>query len=404
MAKSYRTAFIRITSENEVKCISEESEKKFVVFKKEEIEKILKDWSESAKITYWFIEHTADAEISKTHYHVVIKFGTPVPFESIKSKFPYGDIQSARNIKNAVQYLIHMNDSSKKQYEWEDIKTNCEDMTPYKMQSKSQQEITIENILEKIDKGIIREYNITSEIPIGIFARHRTKIENGLIYYRERVCMDKNREINVVFVSGDTGIGKTSFAKSYCEMTQKSCCVSSSSNDPMQDYKGEDVLILDDLRDSDFKFTDMLKILDNHTKSTVRSRYHNKAFIGDTIIITSYKPLNDWYFDVPRDSKEQLYRRIKTQYQLNQDKINAFEYDEQKHRYNKVGSAPNLFSMKAREKANFALNMLSSMGIELEHDYKEKIIKEIEEKSDSELEKIFITVENDSENPFIQKQ
>ena len=40
----------------------------------------------------------------------------------------------------------------------------------------------------------------------------------------------------------------------------------------------EDVLILDDLRDSDFKFTDLLKILDNHTKSTVKSRYHNKAF------------------------------------------------------------------------------------------------------------------------------
>ena len=114
----------------------------------------------------------------------------------------------------------------------------------------------------------------------------------------------------------------------------------------MQDYKGEDVLILDDLRDSDFKFTDLLKILDNHTKSTVKSRYHNKAFIGDTIVITSYKPLQDWYFDVPSESKHQLYRRIKQMYKFNNDKIDCFEYNERSFKYEFVGTAPNVIAMK----------------------------------------------------------
>lgn len=395
-----RTAFIRVTAENNVKCINSDSVNEIVVFTKDSIEKTLNDWSLSASISYWFIEHLADDEVSKTHFHIVIKFSSPMPFESVKSKFPYGDIQPAKNIKKAVQYLIHFNDLSKKQYDWENIITNCLDMSVYKVQSNSCQEVNIEMILDKINKGEIREYNITSEIPISIFARHRTKIENGLMYYRERVCMNKNREINVVFVSGDTGVGKTTFAKKYCTTSNKSFCVSSSSNDPMQDYKGEDVLILDDLRDSDFKFTDLLKILDNHTKSTVRSRYHNKAFIGDTIIITSYKPLNDWYFDVPKESKEQLYRRIKVQYQFSHDKIHAFEYIESLHRYEKVACSPNIFSMKSREKAKFALNMLTSMGLELEPTYKEKFRNEIDSSSDSELDQMFFEV-NDKDNPFL---
>ena len=112
-----------------------------------------------------------------------------------------------------------------------------------------------------------------------------------------------------MFLSGDTGTGKTSFAKQYCQSLKRVIVFHLLVMMLCKIIK-EDVLILDDLRDSDFKFTDLLKILDNHTKSTVKSRYHNKAFIGDTIVITSYKPLQDWYFDVPSESKHQLYRRI----------------------------------------------------------------------------------------------
>lgn len=359
MAKSYKTAFIRVTCSNNTK-------DGIVVYAKSDIDKILVDWSKSANITYWFIEHESDEEVSLTHWHIVLKFGSPTPFDNIKAKFPYGDIESAKNVKSCIQYLVHLNDKSKVQYQWEAIRTNCADMTPYKILSNSQQEITIQGIMERIDKGEIREYNQFIMIPIELWAKHKTRIENGLTYYRERVCMDKDRAINVVFMSGETGMGKTTFAKQYCESANKSYCVSSSSNDPMQDYKGEDVLILDDLRDSDYKFTDLLKILDNHTKSTMKSRYHNKAFIGDTIVITSYKPLNDWYFDVAKENKEQLYRRIKTNYKFYADKIEIYEYDERKHRYEYVGKTPNIITMKTKQNAEFAMSMVKAMGLELD--------------------------------------
>lgn len=393
MAKSMKTAFIRVASENN-------TQNGLVRYIKSDIDTILREWSASCKLTYWFIEHSADEEVSLTHWHIVLRFANPTPFENIKSKFPYGDIENAKSIKSCVQYLIHLNDKSKVQYKWEDIVTNCEDMTPFKVQSNAQGEITIQRIMEQIEKGEIREFNQFEYIPIEIWAKYKTRIENGLTFYRERVYMDKDRQINVVFMSGETGVGKTSFAKQYCTQAKKSFCVSSSSNDPMQDYKGEDVLILDDLRDSDFKFTDLLKILDNHTKTTMKARYHNKAFIGETIIITSYRPLNDWYFDVPKESKEQLYRRIKTQYKFYQEYIEIFEYSEELHRYEYIGKVPNVITMKAREKAKMALNMVKAMGLELDTNVEQKINNKIDSMSDEQLEMEFIKIDDTTDLPF----
>lgn len=358
MAKSYRNANIRVTAENETK------QDGLVVYTPDAIENILKDWAESAGVTYWIIEHSADDEVSSTHYHMVIKFKSPTPFERIKSRFPYGDIENTHSLKASIQYLIHLNDKSKKQYPWEAIHTNCLDMTPYKMLSNSQQEITLQGVLDLIKAHEVKEYNQFEKIPNELWAKYRSRIENSLTFERERIYMDKDRNINVIFLSGPTGTGKTTFAKNYCDSVHKHYCISSSSNDPLQDYRGEEVLILDDLRDNSFPFSDLLKFLDNHTKSTGRSRYHNKAFIGDTIIITSPRPITDWYFNVSSEDRHQLYRRVRCWYKFSMEKIDAFEYNEKKYRYEPAGSAPNYLTMELNKVAKVALKIFDDMGIE----------------------------------------
>lgn len=378
--KSMRTAFIRVTEENLVDrgLLSVEPVYDIVRFTKENILTCLEDWSNTAGITYWFIEHAADEEVSKTHYHIVIKFKSPMPFENVKARFPFGDIQTARNLKASIQYLVHLNDSSKQQYPWSDIHTNCKDMTPYMIKSDSNQEVALANVIMQIDRGEIREYNQFERIPIELWAKHRSRIENSLTYYREKVYMDKDRLIEVWFFSGATGTGKTTFAKYVCKERKLSYCISSSSNDPLQDYKGEDVLILDDLRDDSFKFVDLLKILDNHTRSTSRSRYHNKAFIGELIIITSAKPLSDWYFEIPKNEKRQLYRRIPLQYKFEKEVVKIFEYNEQLGHYVPQMTFKNLIAMGAKKRLEFAKKTLENMGIELTPMYKAQIEESLE--------------------------
>lgn len=359
MAKSYRTAFIRVSCENETK------QEGLILYALGDIVYILDEWAEAAGFTYWFILHDADDEVSIAHFHIVIKFKSPMPFESIKKRFPYGKIENARNIKATIQYLIHLNDKSKKQYSWDDIITNCKDMSPYKVQSSSQQEITLQDVYDRIDSGEIKAHNLIEKIPTALFAGNKTKINNALDFARERFLMDKNRNINVIFVSGASGTGKTTFAKRYAESLKKSMCISSASNDPVQDYKDEDVLILDDLRDDSFKYHDFLKLLDNHTISSAKSRYRNKPFMGDTIIITSVKPIENWYYLEESEDKHQLFRRVRLHYKFTFDQIFAYEYNDFTYRYEPVGFSVNDIARDARERQKRAASVFRSMGMEL---------------------------------------
>lgn len=384
-----RNAFIRVSAENNT------ADNGLKIYTLPDIENILKDWADSAQLLYYFIEHPADEEISTGHFHILIRFKSPTPFENIKSKFPYGDIENARSSKNCIQYMVHFNDTSKKQYSWDDIKTNDPNTDWYKVTSNARQEISLQSILERIVTGEIRQYNQVEHIPPELWTKYRTRITNGFDYYTEKVCMDQNRDITTIYFSGSTEMGKTTFAKQYCELRGFSKCISSASNDPLQDYKGEDVLILDDFRGDvkkgdkhrSFEFHDFLKLLDPHTRSTGKSRYHNKAFIGHLIIITSTRPLCDLYFDLDEEDKHQLYRRIQQQYQFTYDKILIYEYSSKFKRYEFAYSMPNVIKMPKESKIDLALNMASAFGVELSPAMKEGFEK-LKSLPDDEYQKL----------------
>ena len=399
LPKSMRSSNIRVTAENETQLEG------LKTYSLSDIEDSLKDWSDTAGITYWLVEHPADDEVTKTHYHMVIKFRSPMPTDNIKNKFPYGKIESTRNLKASIQYLIHLNDASKVQFSWDDIHTNCLDMTPYKVLSVSQQAVTMENIYHAIELGEIREYNVTTEIPISLFSNNKTKIDNALTWYREKVMSKTDRNITVIFMSGATGIGKTSFAKKYAVTRYAGVepCVSSSSNDPLQDYKGQPVLILDDLRDDSFKYHDFLKLLDNHTLSSSRSRYHNKAFIGDIIIITSTRPINDWYFNKSPEEKHELYRRVHTWFKFVGDRIQIFEYDDKLNRYEPAGSMPNPIVINAQKRKEIILNVCDALGLEFTPPDRQLLETSLDNMTDEEYKKRLIGGVSDEEKKKLEE-
>ena len=361
MAKSIRNAFIRVSRVNDTQIGR-------VVYEYEDIQNIVTEWSKSKKFRYYCIAHNDEPNDPNPHYHLVLVFRDPTPFEQVKAKFPYGDIENAKSVKNCVQYLVHMNDLSKTQYDFSKIFTNDGNIDKYKLQSTANQLLKLDDYIHRIDSGMIREYNLTEYVPIDIFSKYKSQILNALEFYRRKVMTNADRNIKVMIFTGETGTYKTTYAKQYCRNLNKSFCVSSSSNDPMQDYKGEDVLILDDIRDTTFKFHDLLKVLDNHTNSSIASRYSNKAFIGDTIIITSSQKLSQWYYNETREDKDQLYRRITTQMQFTKDTITVYEYNEKAHKYVLFGTVPNVNNFEPEQAKSFLLDTMKAMGINLSDD------------------------------------
>jgi ATP-dependent protease HslVU (ClpYQ) ATPase subunit len=136
-----------------------------------------------------------------------------------------------------------------------------------------------------------------------------------------------NRDMKVLYIYGETGIGKTTFAKQFADMMKMSYFVSGSSNDTLEGYMGQDIIIFDDLRADSFKYHDFLKLLDNHTNSLTKSRYYNKAIDCKFLIITSIKKPNELYQNRTQEDLLQLYRRIK--FYIHIDAENGQVYERQ---------------------------------------------------------------------------
>ncbi len=363
---SLRTAFIRVSAENNTK-------NGLVSYKLEDLKQLLEQWSESVELQYFLIEHT---EEENRHFHIVIKFPYPYVRESLLKKFPYGKLEKPKSVKACVRYLIHLDHPEKKQYQWEDVITNCEDLSPYQVANFATQQEQLHKVVNKIKNGEIREYNYPECIDCHLYSKYKGIIRNAFEHFKDKKTMDKNRNIQVLFYTGPSGTGKTSSAKKYAEQKNKSYCVSSSSNDPLQDYKGEEVLILDDLRDSDFSFSDLLKILDNHTSSSCKSRFVNKPFLGNTIIITSVQDLQNWYNE-DLESKIQLKRRVATLVRFTKKLLITYTYDESSDDYEEVFRIENNVVKEFNKKKSENLDP-ESCPIPLSPDEQEEYKKQLE--------------------------
>lgn len=130
------------------------------------------------------------------------------------------------------------------------------------------------------------------------------------------------RNMEVVYIMGPSGSGKTTVAKYLAEQLHFDYFVSGSGDDILDGYDKEECIILDDYRATTMRFSEFLKFIDNHTNSSVKSRYNNKDVSNCKIIfITSvfepaklYKVTNveDSDEETPNiEPLEQLMRRLK---------------------------------------------------------------------------------------------
>ena len=168
--------------------------------------------------------------------------------------------------------------------------------------------------------------------------------------------------------------GKSTYAQMMCEDKGYSVFVSSGSNDVLDGYAGQDCIILDDLRPSCMGLSDLLKMLDNNTASTVKSRYKNKVLECKLIIVTSVLKIDEFFNGVFKEQKEpivQLKRRCKLHLRFEQDHYYASLFDDKKGDYseeykyvNPVATMYPKIELTDEQKLNY-INTLLVTGAEL---------------------------------------
>ena len=298
---------------------------------KVDIQKTLKEYKTIKKWAY--ILH--DKDDTDPHYHIYVNFGGQSVDSALVAKWfklAYTDEKGVEHsgenfiekvkgrLSDVLLYLIHGNDTQqyKHQYSPTEVVANFDFSA----------EITNGKII-----GNFKEYSYAQQLEY-VYSLPRTEktkafadLEKHWKLHCRHLSLITDRDISVIFVSGAGGTGKTYYAKKFLNKMKLDFCVSSSSNDPFQDYLGQKAIILDDLRDTAFSLADLLKLLDNNTASSVKSRFENKVFNGEFIVITSSVPLTYWYQDYKSgsyDDLKQLYRRISCYVVVTKDEVSVF--------------------------------------------------------------------------------
>lgn len=228
--------------------------------------------------------------------------------KDLNVKSNYITIFTGRNGKqNLFSYLVHKTEGSKldgkHEYGYEEVATNFEYKDYVEGVASSIKTALIEKstIQQMILNGRLRfiDFVMNPEYQ-GFYLNNKTFVTNCIdLRYKQLMNLrgtGHEPPIEIIYIEGTAGSGKTHYAKAYATNYFRDYCVSSSQNDVTQDYLGQDVMIFDDARPSDFTASEWLKILDPYNnQSTVSSRYYNKFLAVKCIILTTTTPFEEFF-------------------------------------------------------------------------------------------------------------
>lgn len=276
--------------------------------------------------TEWaFIIHNKD-EGAKPHVHCVLHFKNAHHASAIAKLF--NDTENSveywnSRIGNAYSYLIHQTQdahhSKKHLYSAKDVTANFDFEQKIKSISQQVNSKQVKQYIVDYSEGNLTFKQLQNKIGVYNMAINSKIIDNITRYLAEvnhqKWLQEFEGPMQVIWLWGPSGIGKSVYAD-YLVSKKGSVAKLGASNDYFQGYNQEHVCILNDVRPNDFKWSDLLRMLDNwQLDKQAPRRYKNCYLDVETIVITT--PFDSYsfyahtrYIDRKIDTYEQLQRRI----------------------------------------------------------------------------------------------
>lgn len=317
-------------------------------------------WDEPS--SQYVIERKAD------HIHCDVKFtkgatkSSIVTMLGLEPQFVEKAGRGKYAYDNMLSYLIHIKYPDKYQYEPNEVLTVCG--RPYTEiyrerkpeWEKGRAKIEAEKNKADIDwlESMILEGQVTiSQVMLTdeyykVYSRNKRRCDDAFdtygtrrVYRTMQALENGEFKLSVFFFVGESGSGKTRSAKMFIDRLIKASadkgdawrlCSTASSN-PMDDYHGEEILFMDDLRGVAMSASDWLKLLDPYNNSPASARYHNKIAACRVIVITSTKEPVDFFYYCKQmgggnrsEALDQFMRRIESKVHV--IKADDFKYTE----------------------------------------------------------------------------
>lgn len=228
---------------------------------------------------------------------------------------------------NQIAYLIHAKDEEKHQYKPEEVYTAKgkdyieiyhESIEKWRRgavkKSNKKAKEDIDWLEDKVLKGeILRPQILLTDDYFRIYSQNKRRLDDAFELYGQRKMYQAIRKlengefkIKVYYITGKAGSGKTVLANQLIEKVKTEAkekynetwtvCKTASTN-PVDDYNGEEILLMDDVRGSTMRADDWLKLLDPYNFTPSSARYRNKIVASRVIFITAtISPIEFFYY------------------------------------------------------------------------------------------------------------
>ncbi|HEL1177384.1 TPA: AAA family ATPase [Streptococcus equi subsp. zooepidemicus] len=313
------------------------------------------------KLVIWNEEEKSTVEkLKASHVHILIKFekGTTLSQLAYILGIEVQYIEKAKSGRygydNLLAYLVHSKDKAKFQYSPNEVITlRGEDyLSVYNRRKEiwfkgratkeaKEANLSLDYVISEILEGhITKSQVLLTNDYYKVYALNQRKIEDAFAAYQEKkgfltIQSLENREFRktIIFITGKTASGKTSLAKEIIKSIKDIAfrkreiwehCITASTNS-FDNYNGQEILFMDDVRGYGLTATDWLKLLDPYNISPISARYKNKLGYAKVIIIASsvepslfFHSAKNYHYEDPSQFIRRLDALVKidTTYQL----------------------------------------------------------------------------------------
>jgi len=297
------------------------------------------------------------------HVHLLIKFDKGASLNNlailigVEPQYLEKAKSGRYGYDNILSYLVHAKDQKKYQYTPQEVTTILgEDyLSVYNRRMNlwakgratkeaAETNLSVDYVISEILEGNLTKSQVllTNDL-YKVYALHKRKINDAFETVGENKSYqtiidleDGKFKKTVIFIQAESGAGKTLLSKKIISILQtvalKYCkkkwdyCLTASTN-AFDEYNGQDILFLDDIRGNSLTVSDWLKLLDPYTISPISARYHNKMGAAKVIIITSTKEPAA-FFEQAKDNfcedLGQFFRRIDLVVKINETNYSLF--------------------------------------------------------------------------------
>ncbi|MCL2228483.1 MAG: replication protein [Firmicutes bacterium] len=260
-------------------------------------------------VKYFIFQRERGEETNTEHFQFYIEFEFARHFKTVKKVLPHGThIEQRKGTKKqAREYCCKP-------------ETRIGNVHEHGVFIEERQRTDLHNIISAIKAGMtIHELRDDYEAQFFMFQK---KFETERALYLDKTFGDVFRDINVSYIYGTTGTGKTrSIAERFGY--RNIFRVTEYDQRAFDNYDGQDIIIFEEFRSS-FKIAQMLNYLDGHP-CRLPARFIDKTACYTKIFITTNIPLHKQYPNIQNEEPatfDAFVRRIN----------NIYNYDNPTHR------------------------------------------------------------------------